>query len=142
LLPVRLKYGINKLVNQRFLIGLVGVVLNDQDQVLVFKHTYRRNVPHGLPSGWLKKHEAIARALPREVKEESGLEVEYIRVLDVHSSNKERKVEVWVLCRHKGGTFRPSDEVTEAGFYALDQLPKILRAQATFLKKNWSEITK
>lgn len=136
-----MKYVINKLVNQRFLVGLVGIVLNDKDEVLVFKHTYRRNVPFGLPSGWLKRNDSISEALPREVKEESGLEVEYLSVLEVMASNRERKVDVWVLCRHKGGTFRPSDEVSEAAFYSLDALPKVLKEQTEFLKKNWGRIS-
>ncbi len=140
-MPVRVKYVINKLANQRFLVGLIGIVLNERDEVLVFKHTYRRNVPYGLPSGWLKGDDAIEKALPREVKEESGLEVEHVRILDIQMSNRERKLDIWVLCRHTGGAFRASDEVSEAGFYELDQLPKVLRAQTEYLKKNWGRIT-
>ena len=43
------------LITQKFLVGVVGVVLNDVGQILLVKHTYRGKYPWGLPSGWLKR---------------------------------------------------------------------------------------
>jgi ADP-ribose pyrophosphatase YjhB (NUDIX family) len=60
------------LITQKFLVGVVGVVLNDVGQILLVKHTYREKYPWGLPSGWLKRGEQPMEALKREIKEETG----------------------------------------------------------------------
>ena len=61
------------LITQKFLVGVVGVVLNDAGQILLLKHTYRDKYPWGLPSGWLKRGEQPMDALKREIKEETGI---------------------------------------------------------------------
>jgi 8-oxo-dGTP diphosphatase len=40
-LPKRLQIAIMRVFQDEFLIGLTGVILNDKNEILVVKHTYR-----------------------------------------------------------------------------------------------------
>ena len=62
------------LVQDQFLVGVTGVIFNEKNEVLLFKHTYRKQ-SWSLPGGYLKAGEHPAEALEREIKEESGLVV-------------------------------------------------------------------
>ena len=64
------------LVSQKFLVGVVGIVLREGNEVLLLEHSYRNEYPWGLPSGWLKKGEQPISALKREIYEETGFDVE------------------------------------------------------------------
>lgn len=140
-LPFSWKLLLNKWVNDRFLVGLIGVVLNERRELLVLKHSYRPELPYGLPSGWLEKGESLADSFRREVREECGLDVSVGRVLHVEARERPTRIDIWLLCDLEGGQFRPSDEVTEGGFFPRDALPGIPREQREFLARNWAEIS-
>jgi 8-oxo-dGTP diphosphatase len=133
-LPFGVKLFLNRRLNQAFLVGLLAVVRNDDGHVLVLRHTYRPSVPHGVPSGWLKRGETVGEAMRREVAEETGLEVEFRRVLRVDTGERPTRLDVWLEYELVGGSFRPSAEVSEAAFFPLDRLPPLLPAQREFLR--------
>lgn len=66
---------------RRHRIGAVGVIVNNQGQVLLAEHVFRPRHPWGLPGGWLKKGEDPAAAVKREIEEELGLKVDVGRLL-------------------------------------------------------------
>ncbi len=53
-LPANIQLSIMRIFQDGFLIGVTGVILNDKDEVLLFKHTYRQ-VEWSLPGGYIKK---------------------------------------------------------------------------------------
>jgi ADP-ribose pyrophosphatase YjhB (NUDIX family) len=133
-LPFSLKLAANQVVNARFLVGLVGVVFDDEGRVLILEHTtYRPLTPHGLPSGWLKKGESLADALRREIAEETGFDVAFEEILATEAGEKPRRIDVWLRYRFVAGEFVPSAEVSGARFYELDDLPRLLGPQQRFL---------
>ena len=132
-LPVGVKLFLNRRLNATFLVGLLGVVRNETREVLVLTHTYRPGFPYGVPSGWLKRGEPLEEALAREIAEETGLTVEFVRVLAIESRERPTRLDVWLEYELVGGNFRPSPEVSEARFYPLDALPPLLREQRDFL---------
>jgi 8-oxo-dGTP diphosphatase len=122
-MPNWLRWIILWVGNQRFLVGVGAVVLDEQDRVLFFKHTYRPKMPWGLPGGWLKNHEHPARAIEREIREESGLTVEALHPLWATNRENLPGLDIIYLARLVGGDFRASPEVCEARFFALEDFP-------------------
>jgi ADP-ribose pyrophosphatase YjhB (NUDIX family) len=101
--------------------------------VLLFKHTYRPFAPWGLPSGLLKPNESPGDAITREVREETGFEVEFERILDVRAATDPQRLDLWIRCRSIGGRQRFSAEVEDARFFGLEDLPPLIAEQRMFL---------
>src|SRR5438045_9742820 len=80
-LPSPIKLLLTRAAGATFLVGVLGVVLDEQGRVLLFRHTYRPFAPWGLPSGLMKPNESPVEAIEREVREESGLVIEVVEVL-------------------------------------------------------------
>lgn len=115
------------LITQKFLVGVVGVVLNDAGQILLLKHTYRGKYQWGLPSGWLKRGEQPMDAMKREIKEETGMDVEVIKPLIVSGDDQWPRVDLIFLCSLINGTFSASEEVSSARFFPLDGVSSMMR---------------
>ena len=64
-----------RVLNPSVMVGAMALIQDDQGRMLVLEHTYRREVPWGLPGGWLKHAESPESGLAREVFEETGLKV-------------------------------------------------------------------
>jgi ADP-ribose pyrophosphatase YjhB (NUDIX family) len=121
-----------RLVNERFLLGVVGVISDEARQILLFHHTYRRT-PWGLPGGWMGRAESPFAALEREVLEESGLVVRADRLLLFGTTPDRPKLEFVVGARVIDGSFRPSSEVSAAQWAPLDRLPQLPAIQHAIL---------
>ena len=76
-------------------LGVRGVVLDQQNQVFLIRHTY---VPGWhLPGGGIDPGEQPADALARELHEETGLELLDARLLDARSYTARRLGITWHL---------------------------------------------
>lgn len=130
-LPKRIQLGVMQIFQDKFLIGVTGIIFNDKREVLLFKHSYRAH-PWSLPGGYLKAKEHPREGLEREILEESGLVVSVDRQLKTRT---DRDVAVLDLCYIGvliGGEFTPTHEVKEYGFFAFDKMP-LLRSNQVFL---------
>ncbi|HEY9292986.1 MAG TPA: NUDIX domain-containing protein [Microlunatus sp.] len=112
-----------------FMIGVTGVVLDDHDRVLLLKHRFWKDCPWGTPSGYLERGETVEQGFAREVREETGLEVEEVQIHKINSGFRLR-MEISVIGRLVGDQEPRVDgvEVVQAGFFAVDELPADLRA--------------
>lgn len=132
-----LRFAAVWLLNQKFLLGVAGVVIDGEGRVLVLKHTYRKKRPWALPSGFAGGNEQPQEALRREIKEEVGLRVEVLGVLDVRTDVDSPRIDLTFLCRVPGRTepLRPHDdaEIEEAGFYQVTELPAEISAHQVAL---------
>ena len=139
-LPFSWKVFLNTRINAGFLVGLIGVVVNDRGELLVLRHTYRPAFPYGLPSGWLKRNAGVGGSPPREMRQETGPEVARRGVPQVESKGRPGRVDIWLRHEFIGGQFEPSDQVSEARFLPPEALPPLLPAQEDFIARNWSAI--
>ncbi len=120
-----------RLLQNQFLVGVTGVILNDRNEVLLFKHTYRQH-SWSLPGGYLKAGEHPAEALEREIKEESALVVSADEMLKTRTDRDGSRLDMCFVGVFIGGEFTPSHEVSEYGFFAQDAMP-LLRSNQVFL---------
>ena len=117
------------LVNVRFIVSASAVIVDDDDRVLLFHHTYRNYNAWGIPGGWLKRGENPVSALCREVAEESGFAVEIRQPLFVDSAPAMGTLEIMYLARLIGGDFLPSAEVDDCRWFSPDEdLPEDMKA--------------
>ncbi|MBW7955514.1 NUDIX domain-containing protein [Patescibacteria group bacterium] len=116
-----------KILNDQFIIGVTGVIFNDKNQILVLKHTYRK-VPWSLPGGYLKADEHPKVGLAREIEEETGFVVHIIRIIKT-KAEKDGRLDISYFGEYKSGKFRPSAEVTNYRFVAVDKLPELIEDQ-------------
>lgn len=111
-----------------FMVGVTGVVLDDQDRVLLLRHRFWKDCPWGTPSGYLERGETVEEGFAREVFEETRLQVGDVTVQTVNSGFRLR-LEVTVTARLVGPADPHIDgvEVEQARFFPGDELPSGLR---------------
>ena len=121
------------------LAGVGGVVINRQRVLLVRRGAEPLKGQWSLPGGLLEVGEELAEAVRRELKEETGLDVEpleivaaFDRIMREGRRVKYHFVIIDYVCRVKGGRLRPASDVLEARWVRPDDLPKYhLTAMAT-----------
>lgn len=115
------------------LVGCDAFVLNEQKQVLLIKRV--DSDLWALPGGFHDLGETPAKCASRECLEETGYNIEVIRLLGVFSSNcYEYKYIPWkneeychVLLQGKliSGSETTSEETREVGWFSYDELPEL-----------------
>lgn len=130
-LPKGLQLLTMRFFQDQFLVGVTGIIFNDQNEILLFKHTYRSHA-WSLPGGYLKSGEHPREALEREIKEESGLVVSMDESLKTRTDRDSARLDMCYVGILIGGDFVPTHEVSEYGFFTQDKLP-LLRKNQVFL---------
>ena len=130
-LPKGLQLLVMRFFQDQFLIGVTGIIFNDKNEILLFKHTYRSH-SWSLPGGYLKAGEHPREGLEREIKEESGLVVSVDESLKTRTDRSSARLDMCYTGVFIGGDFKPTHEVSEYGFFTQDKLP-LLRKNQVFL---------
>jgi ADP-ribose pyrophosphatase YjhB (NUDIX family) len=111
----------------------VSAVIVESGKVLLQRRD--DNGRWGLPGGAVEPGESLREAIAREVREETGLEVEPVRVIGVYSSpalhqvmsypdgNVIHYVSTSLACVITGGMLVPGAESLELAWFAPDALP-------------------
>ena len=133
-LPVWLQMLLSRLIRPLFQVFVAAVILDEDRNILLVKATYQRFHPWGLPGGSLEYGEQPEEAIIREVWEETGLHICIERLLLINSWLPDR-VGMYYLCRVTGGTFYPSDEVSEFSYFSLDKLPDVKTLDREMLRR-------
>lgn len=117
--------------------------------------THENNGTWSLPGGWVDVLESIKSNTEKEVKEETGLDVEAVKVIAIQDRNKHNipvyaygVCKVFVLCELIGGSFEENIETTEINYFSLNEIPENLVKEKTtkeqiemcfeaYKNKNW-----
>ncbi len=129
------------LVQDKFLVGVTGIIFNNKDEVLLVKHTYRGN-SWSLPGGYLKGKEHPSEGLEREIKEETGLTVSADERMKIRTDREAARLDIGYMGVFIKGKFKASSEVSDAKFFAFEELPIIRRDQLLFIEKALKKRTK
>ena len=100
--------------------------------------THENNGTWSLPGGWCDVLESVKSNTIKEVKEETGLDVNTIKVIAIQDRNKHNKpiyaygiCKVFILCDIVGGEFKENIETTEIKYFSLNELPNNLATEKT-----------
>lgn len=77
-----------RLRQARYTLGVVGVIVNEHQQILLVEHVFHPAIPWGLPGGWVGRNETPATALMRELQEELQLTVKLQNLLTFEVERK------------------------------------------------------
>ncbi len=130
-LPKGMQLLTMRFLQDQFLVGVTGIIFNEKNEILLFKHVYRAHA-WSLPGGYLKAGEHPREGLEREIMEESGLVVSADKVLKTRTDRDTARLDICYVGTFIGGEFKPTYEVTEYGFFSPDNFP-LLRNNQTFL---------
>jgi len=126
------------LIMPTHIVAAAGIVLNNQDQILLVKLNRAGWV---FPGGQVEIGENLIDAVKREIFEESGISVEVGELFCVSSNTgkypgyngvKEipTKVMFDFVCRPTGGNIRPSEENSETAWFCIEDAAKLITTPA------------
>jgi 8-oxo-dGTP diphosphatase len=105
-----------------------GVLVEHEGRVLLGKRTVEpRHDCWCFPAGFVEHDESPEEAAARECREETGLQVRIVDLLDVyHYEDDFRGAGILILYRAEvvGGELAPADDFSEAHFFGPDELPE------------------
>ena len=111
-----------------------AVIFKDHKILLV----HENNNTWSLPGGWCDVLESVKSNTIKEVKEETGLDVDAIKVIAIQDRNKHNKpiyaysvCKVFILCDVMGGEFKKNIETTEIKYFSLSEIPNNLAEEKT-----------
>ncbi len=106
-----------------------GLVLRDGKVLLVKRGREPFRGCHALPGGFVEYGESTEDCVVREIREETGLETEVVRLVGVYSEMgrdpRGHFVTLLYLLRERGGALRAGDDADSAEFFALTDLPDL-----------------
>ncbi|UBU13993.1 NUDIX hydrolase [Nonomuraea gerenzanensis] len=106
--------------DSRHSVSVAGVIVDDQDRALLIQR--RDNSHWEAPGGVLELDEDIVSGLRREVREETGLEVEPELLTGVYKNMKRGIIALVFRCRAIGGSLTVTDESRAFRWMAADEV--------------------
>jgi ADP-ribose pyrophosphatase YjhB (NUDIX family) len=110
-------------------IGSALLVRDEANRILLGKRN--KDPQRGswvIPGGKIHAFESIAEAAARELREETGLDVEVdgqFRVYEIINPPNEHRIVIYSWGRVVGGEAKASDDISELRFFELDELGEV-----------------
>ncbi len=120
-------------------IGVRGILAEETGRILFVRHNYGRRLWF-LPGGGGHGAETAAEAMVREMREETGLEVEVARLVGVYLYTGEYKRDhnFVFACRLLRGSLKiDGAEIAQAGWFPPDALPQPLTPGVEQVLADW-----
>jgi 8-oxo-dGTP diphosphatase len=135
---------------QHPLLGVGGIIMNDDNVLLVRRANPPLQGQWSLPGGLVETGETTQEAVVREVLEETGLQIAPVKLVEVFERilrDEEGQVEyhfvlIDYLCRVTSGDAHAASDVTDVRWAKLDELASLAVAPETcaVIRKAASEL--
>lgn len=133
--PVRWQRRFMTAAHQRFLVGVAGLGVDSRGRVLLARHRFGGPQWRFL-GGFMRRGERAEDALQREIREETGLEIDVGPILEVGTGFRWARVELVFAFRVTGGTEALTAEVAELAWFPVDALPDVRADQRGLIERH------
>ena len=105
------------------LVSVAALVTNDKGEILLVNSPWRG---WEYPGGLIEPGESFEAALKREVREESGVEIEITGFVGICKNVARDIVNIDFTARYTGGELTTSEESTEVGWFTPEEAMKVI----------------
>jgi len=113
---------ITRSTQKKFTVSVAAIIVNENKEVLLLDHVLRSDLSWGIPGGFIEYGEQPEAAVRREIREETGLELENIKLIRLRTAY--RHVEILFRATPIGTARVQSIEINELGWFKFDEMPE------------------
>jgi len=106
----------------QFIIAAFGFIFNEQNKILLC-HRLDYNL-WNLPGGTMELGESPWECVIREVREETGLNVEIIRLAGIYNKPEKSELVFSFVCRVVGGKISLNEEADKIEYFSIKDIPQ------------------
>jgi len=121
-LPGRYRLKIIRATQKKFTASVGVIITNSAGKVLLLEHVLRPASGWGIPGGFINASEQPDAAARREIREETGIEMENLQMLRVRTLN--RHIEFLFRAESNDTGRVLSREIKGLGWFAVDEMPE------------------
>jgi ADP-ribose pyrophosphatase YjhB (NUDIX family) len=134
-IPRRARLQIIRATQKKFTVSVVAVITRAEDgRILLLDHFLRPGAGWALPGGFIEAGEQPEAAIRREIREETTLELENIKLARVRTIR--RHIEIVFHAEARGEARPNSGEIKEARWFAHDEFPpEVAEAQKRIVEE-------
>ncbi len=120
-LPSRFRLLIIRVTQKKFTASVAVIITNADEKVLLLEHILRPASGWGIPGGFLDEGEQPDAAVRRELREETGIELENLKMVRVRTLN--RHIEMLFRAESNDVARVLSREIKSLDWFDVDQMP-------------------
>lgn len=133
-LPYRVRLSIIRATQRKFTASVGVIITNPDGKVLLLEHILRPGAGWGLPGGVIERGEQPEDAARREIREETGIELERVTMLQIRTLN--RHIEFLFRAETSQTAEVKSREIKSLGWFDVEEMPaEMSAAQKSFVRK-------
>jgi ADP-ribose pyrophosphatase YjhB (NUDIX family) len=136
--PKMLRRWSVRLVEPRFMVTAGAVVEDARGRVLLLNHVFRKGSGWGIPGGFLASGEQPEEALRRELREETGMEIESAEIAFARTLKRPQQIEIIYRCRVRdpAPSGRTSNlEINHLAWFDPQSLPEVSDDQRRLIRR-------
>ena len=120
-LPVGLRIRVARSTQPKFTVSATAIIVNPANEVLLLEHVFRPSCAWALPGGFLNARESAEEAVVREVREETSLGLENVRIYFARTDRTH--VEIFFIADPTGEPRVNSHEIMDFRWFKKEDLP-------------------
>lgn len=133
-LPSWFRLKLIRISQKKFTASVAVIITNPEGKVLLLEHYLRPTSGWGIPGGFIDYGEQPETAIRRELREETGIELENLKMIRIRTLG--RHIEMIFRAESNDTAEVKSHEIKSLGWFALDEIPKEMSSsQKSIVKK-------
>lgn len=123
LIPGWMRLRIIRATQPKFTVSTAAIILDESGRVLLLNHTFRPFSGWGLPGGFVSRGEDPEEAIRREIREETGLELDRLEMFRVRTLGSHVEVLFTAIAVGEAAILSPR-EILELGWFDIAEMPE------------------